>query len=110
MLRSSVHYKSRQQHDKANILADNWEHILNGEMSDQTEIEEYIARHKPTWKHEDLRDLDAEVSDDEVTAAIRKCKRDKACGPDDLNNEWYLGHIESLVPILTRVFNDCFET
>ncbi|OWZ05784.1 Reverse transcriptase precursor [Phytophthora megakarya] len=50
------------------------------------------------------------MSEETVTAAIKRCKGDKACGPDDLGNEWYLDHFDSVAPILTLVFNNSFNT
>lgn len=97
-------------HDKANILADNWAEIFNGEAVAKADIDGYVARHKQAWTAEDLSDVDAAITEDEVAAANKKCKRDKACGPDDLSNEWYQDHADLLVPILTQVFNDCMET
>jgi len=36
-----------------------------------------------------MADLDAEITEKEVTAAIAVGKPDKAVGPDDLGNSWY---------------------
>lgn len=96
---------ARPIHDKADILADSWRTNFNGEASTKEDIEAYVARHKDNWAHEDLSDVDAEITEEEVAEAIRKCKREKACGPDDLTNECYQDHVESLVLILTIVLH-----
>ncbi|OWZ05533.1 Reverse transcriptase precursor [Phytophthora megakarya] len=49
--------------------------------------------------------MDAIITEDEVQAAIKRCKRGKAAGPDRLGNDWYKDHSEQLLPILTALFS-----
>lgn len=108
-LQSRARGGARKEHDQANVLAESWETIFNGVPSDKDNATEYIERMAKHWKAEDLSDVDEEITEIEVQAAIMKCKIGKACGPDELSNEWYRDNIENLVPILTRMFNDCLE-
>lgn len=100
---------TRVTHDKANILADSWAEIFNGEAEAKDTIDDFIAQYRGQWSKMDMSDLDDEITEEEVAAAIAKCKPGKACGPDELGNEWYRDHGAQLVPILTRLFNDCME-
>lgn len=83
---SQVQGKGRHQHDKANIIADNWEQIFNGSAETKEGLTEYVERHKAKWNAVDMTDVEAKFTVDEVRAAIRAYKRDKACGPDELSN------------------------
>ncbi|GMF59556.1 unnamed protein product [Phytophthora fragariaefolia] len=99
--------RNREHHDKANIPADSWTEIFNGSAEDKASIDKFIEQYSGKWKTIDMADLDAEFSEVEVQAAIDKCKSGKACGPNELPNEWYRHHGKALVPVLTRIFNDC---
>ncbi|GMF14993.1 unnamed protein product [Phytophthora fragariaefolia] len=99
--------RNREHNDKANILADSWMEIFNGSAEDKASIDKFIEQYSGKWKKIDMADLDAEFSEVEVQAAIDKCKSGKACGPDELPNEWYRDHGKALVPVLTRIVNDC---
>ncbi|KAE9274482.1 hypothetical protein PR003_g29596 [Phytophthora rubi] len=97
----------RSDHDKSNIMADSWFEIFNGQADEKDDIASYIAQYQDQWKRIDLTEIDADIMEDEVAEAIRRCKPGKAVGPDQLGNEWYRDHAEELVPILTKLFNDC---
>jgi len=96
----------RRQHDKSNIMADSWNDIFNGQAEEKEQIEAYISGMRADWQQGDLSDVDEAITEEEVVAAIRRCKPGKAVGPDDLGNEWYRDHSDALVPILTTLFND----
>jgi hypothetical protein len=70
----------------------------------------FIGKYSPRWKKTDLAALDEDITEEEVSAAIGCCKSGKACGPDDLSNKWYKDHAVLLVPVLTRLYNDCMIT
>jgi hypothetical protein len=100
----------RRQHDKSNIMADSWNDIFNGQAEEKEQIEAYISGMRADWQQGDLSDVDEAITEEEVVAAIRRCKPGKAVGPDDLGNEWYRDHSDALVPILTTLFNECMDT
>ncbi|KAG2796462.1 hypothetical protein PC113_g22094 [Phytophthora cactorum] len=54
--------------------------------------------------------MDEEITETEVASALKKRKRDNACGPDELGNDSYLDNDTFLVPVLTKLFNACLDT
>ncbi|KAE9175492.1 hypothetical protein PF002_g28779 [Phytophthora fragariae] len=64
---------------------------------------------KHKWRKTDLAGMDDPITEEEVEAAIKKCKRGKAAGPDRLGNDWYKDHLDDLRPILTTLFNKWME-
>ncbi|OWZ01805.1 Reverse transcriptase precursor [Phytophthora megakarya] len=62
------------------------------------------------WAPKLWPDLYEEIDAEETRDAIGRCRAGKACGPDDLGNEWYMDHVDELVPILTSLYNDCMDT
>jgi hypothetical protein len=99
--------QERSVQDTANILRDSWEDILNGEAEDRESIGNFISRYSAKWNKLDMSELDDHITEAEVLVAIAACKAGKACGPDDLSNEWYRDHNMALAPILTTLFNAC---
>ncbi|GMF19803.1 unnamed protein product [Phytophthora fragariaefolia] len=99
----------RNVHDKANILADSWAEIFSGKAEMPDKMSAFIGKYSQDWQKVDLADLDDEITEAEVAAAIARCKTGKACGPDLFGNEWYTDHAKLLTPILTRLFNDCLD-
>jgi len=99
----------RHCHDKANILRDSWSETFSGQAEDKRNIEQFIGRYSPKWERVDMAEMDSSITEEQVVAAIARCKAGKACGPDELGNDWYKAHGEALAPVLTRIFNDCLE-
>ena len=58
---------------------------------------------------ENETDLNQEISDAEIKAAINALKNNKAAGPDMLINEFYKASIDICMPFLSRYFNFIFE-
>ncbi|KAE8910880.1 hypothetical protein PF005_g15599 [Phytophthora fragariae] len=90
-------------------MADSWADIFNGQAEEKEAIEGYVAKFQTAWRRVDHSEIDDEITELEVEAAINKCKAGEAVGPDDLGNEWYQDHIKELVPIQTKLFNDCLN-
>ncbi|GAB9476292.1 reverse transcriptase [Globisporangium polare] len=65
-----------------------------------------IERDKST---ELVSSLAAPITEEEVAAALKKCKRGKECGPDELGNDFYRDHADAITPILTRLYNHWFD-
>jgi hypothetical protein len=78
----------RKEDDKANIMRDAWEEILNGGV-ENADRDAFIDRYRHKWAKVEMEELDDEITEEVVRAAITACKTGKACGPDDLGNEWY---------------------
>lgn len=104
---SRVQGSQVERHDKPNLLAESWESIFNGKIAAPESIPAYVDRLAKRWGESDLADIDTAFTETEVEAAIKRCKRGKACGPDELGNEWYRDNMSDLVPILTKLFNIC---
>ena len=52
-----------------------------------------------------FEELDANITESEVKACIKKLKRDKSCGSDSLLNEYFLEARDILLSHLTEIFN-----
>ncbi|GMF29166.1 unnamed protein product [Phytophthora fragariaefolia] len=100
---------TRDTHDRPISAAESWENIFRWEAEDKSNIDDFIGIYSKKWKQVDLPELDEEITEVEVAAAIAKGKRGKACGPDQLGNEWYRDHAAALTPVLTRIYNECLE-
>ncbi|KAG2804595.1 hypothetical protein PC118_g5662 [Phytophthora cactorum] len=99
----------RDIHDKTSILTDHWFACLNGIAGSPGEADAFIQKYMERWQKTDVTELDDEITEDEVAAAIAKCKLGKSCGPDNLGNEWYKDYHSLLTPLLTRLYNACMQ-
>ncbi|GMF50901.1 unnamed protein product [Phytophthora fragariaefolia] len=108
-LKQTNGHTERGPADKANIFADAGFPIMNYNNVDRKSIDEYVERFKNGWAKPDLSGMDNRITETEVEAAIRKCKRGKAGGPDKLGNNWYKDHSKALTPLLTTLYNRWIE-
>ncbi|GMG15426.1 unnamed protein product [Phytophthora fragariaefolia] len=101
---------SRQAHDKADILADAWQPILQQPETRAEDIRKVVG-----WDTTELPSsaeqiaIDDPITKEDIVAAIRACKRGKAAGPDRLGNGWYRDFEEQLLPILVILLNVWFD-
>ncbi|KAF1316936.1 reverse transcriptase, partial [Globisporangium splendens] len=45
------------------------------------------------------------INSSEIKQAVKKCKRGKAHGPDELGNDWYRDHCDEITGLFERLFN-----
>ncbi|KAF1336475.1 reverse transcriptase, partial [Globisporangium splendens] len=45
------------------------------------------------------------IDSSEIKQAVKKCKRGKAHGPDELGNDWYRDHCDEITGLFERLFN-----
>ena len=57
----------------------------------------------------DINDLDGEITEAEVRLAIKKLKNNKAAGLDGVSSEFLKAAEDSIVPFLTKLFNNMFN-
>jgi hypothetical protein len=81
-------------------MRDAWDDILNGMVDDPADRDALIDRYKHKWAKVELAELDDEIDEAAVRAAIHTCKAGKAGGPDKLSDAWYREHCELLVYVL----------
>ncbi|GMF38275.1 unnamed protein product [Phytophthora lilii] len=108
-LRAREGAPDRGAHNKVETLADHWVDVFNGRTDQPGDIKSYVDKFKDQWETQDLSDIDKAITEPEVMAAIGKWKLGKACGPDNISNEWYRDDAEQVVPILTRLYNVCLR-
>ncbi|OWZ15502.1 Reverse transcriptase precursor [Phytophthora megakarya] len=88
------------------MFADAWNPIFNQQKATEKDITDSLSWTREHHGPDDAsKALIAEITEEEVAAAIRACSPGKACGPDSLSNDWYRDFEEQLTPILTIWFN-----
>lgn len=96
---SAGHGPNRSQ-ELAEDMANGWRPIMQRATIDAPTARVFldaIERDKTTELDSSLA---APITKEEVAAALKKCKRGKACGPDELGNDFYRDHADALTPIL----------
>ena len=70
------------------------------------EIKEFLEKcDLPKLDHDAAAELDAEITLDEVKAAIVQFPNNKAPGPDGFGAEFYKAYSSLLAPLILRMFN-----
>ncbi|XP_077978836.1 uncharacterized protein LOC144434256 [Glandiceps talaboti] len=54
--------------------------------------------------------LNARITDEEILTAVSELKKGKAAGPDGIPSEFYKCTVNRLLPLMSDLFNDIFET
>ena len=89
---------------KANSLADAWIPIFQGSTKSQNVVP-VIDWMRPGSTHDvSFFRWSYLITEARVAAAMKDCKLRKACGPDELGNDWYRQYTEVLVPLLTQLY------
>lgn len=94
----------------ADLMAEGWGPTMQQQQAGLDEIRTYLQQVLPPEFGDLLTPLTASISDEEIRAAIKRCKRSKAHGPDELGNDWYRDHEEDLVPLFKKLFNLWYST
>ena len=90
-------------------MGDGWQGVMQHPAAGLDLIDGFVAALPSRAGVEDLEGLCDHVTKAEVRKAIRKCHRGKACGPDELGNDWYRHYIDDPVPLLTKLCNIWLE-
>lgn len=95
----------------ADTMANGWTEILQQRGANQVEIDQYFMQiPRSEAKAMGPRELDARIETTEVAAALRRCHRGKAQGPDGLPNDWYRDNMDRLAPIIAALFSRWLRT
>ena len=92
---------------------DHFESLFNGGNDIENFIGDDINEHdieldEPSDEIEE-HIFNSEITDDEIVTAIRSMKRGKAPGPDGLVPEVFIYGIDTLLPLINRLFNRLFR-
>jgi exonuclease III len=71
----------------ADQMADGWMGLMQQPSENSENIKSYLDTVVPPASATDLSPLDTRITTTEITEAIKRCKRGKAQGPDELNND-----------------------
>ncbi|KAF1317317.1 Reverse transcriptase precursor, partial [Globisporangium splendens] len=89
----------------ANAMADGWRAVMQQNQVGVEQIRQYLSKVSPPTGTLSLDSLSSPVSEDEIRAAIKRCRRGKAHGTFELSNDWYRNNVERLTPIFVRIMN-----
>ena len=83
----------------ADEMADGWAHTMTHSFSCPEGTAAFLFRTSQSDRVDDTAVTSAVPADD-VTAALKRLKRGKAAGPDEINNTFYRDYADALGPIL----------
>ncbi|KAF1318321.1 reverse transcriptase, partial [Globisporangium splendens] len=89
----------------ADMMAAGWAGVMQQPSCNKRDIDRYLDKIPTQPRHSSFQALADPMTPEEVAKAIKQWKRGKACGPDELGNDWYRNQQDRLVLVLTQFFN-----
>ena len=99
------------QANAAKITKQEWlshfEKLFAGDSLDDPELFQNIEIDEPDDEIEHLI-FNERISDDEIVHAVKHLKRGKSAGPDGILPEFFIDCIDTLLPVISKLFNRLF--
>ncbi|KAF1328529.1 reverse transcriptase, partial [Globisporangium splendens] len=89
----------------ADDMGEGWKSIMQQAPTLQTDIDQILDPGTAIPPSDRLGFLLKPIDSSEIKQAVKKCKRGKAHGPDELGNDWYRDHCDEITGLFERLFN-----
>ncbi|KAF1328041.1 reverse transcriptase, partial [Globisporangium splendens] len=89
----------------ADDMGEGWKSIMQQTPTLQTDIDQILDPGTAIPPSDRLGFLLKPIDSSEIKQAVKKCKRGKAHGPDELGNDWYRDHCDEITGLFERLFN-----
>ncbi|KAF1329640.1 reverse transcriptase, partial [Globisporangium splendens] len=98
-------YGPRRSRELADDMGEGWKSIMQQAPTLQTDIDQILDPGTAIPPSDRLGFLLKPINSSEIKQAVKKCKRGKAHGPDELGNDWYRDHCDEITGLFERLFN-----
>ncbi|KAF1315300.1 reverse transcriptase, partial [Globisporangium splendens] len=98
-------YGPMYSRELADDMGEGWESIMQQAPTLQTDIDQILDPGTAIPPSDRLGFLFKPINSSEIKQAVKKCKRGKAHGPDELGNDWYRDHCGEITGLFERLFN-----
>ncbi|KAF1328105.1 reverse transcriptase, partial [Globisporangium splendens] len=98
-------YGPMRSRELADDMGEGWKSIMQQAPTLQTDIDQILDPGTAIPPSDRLGFLLKPVNSSEIKQAVKKCKRGKAHGPDELGNDWYRDHCDEITDLFERLFN-----
>ena len=108
-------FEKRKYNVKSELSNDDfYNHFLNLALNEPTsnnEIDNFLTNYDTIDTDDSVSSLiDNDITEREISNAIHKLKKNKACGYDGLLNEYFINCMNVLMPCLLILFNTVFKS
>ncbi|KAF1333737.1 reverse transcriptase, partial [Globisporangium splendens] len=98
-------YGPMRSRELADDMGEGWKSIMQQTPTLQTDIDQILDPGTAIPPSDRLGFLLKPINSSEIKQAVKKCKRGKAHGPDELGNDWYRDHCDEITGLFERLFN-----
>ncbi|KAF1327318.1 reverse transcriptase, partial [Globisporangium splendens] len=98
-------YGPMRSRELADDMGEGWKSIMQQAPTLQTDIDQILDPGTAVPPSDRLGFLLKPIDSSEIKQAVKKCKRGKAHGPDELGNDWYRDHCDEITGLFERLFN-----
>ncbi|KAF1326887.1 reverse transcriptase, partial [Globisporangium splendens] len=89
-------YGPMRSRELADDMGEGWKSIMQQAPTLQTDIDQILDPGTAIPPSDRLGFLLKPINSSEIKQAVKKCKRGKAHGPDELGNDWYRDHCDEI--------------
>ncbi|KAF1328525.1 reverse transcriptase, partial [Globisporangium splendens] len=89
-------YGPMRSRELADDMGEGWKSIMQQAPTLQTDIDQILDPGTAIPPSDRLGFLFKPINSSEIKQAVKKCKRGKAHGPDELGNDWYRDHCDEI--------------
>ncbi|KAF1334172.1 reverse transcriptase, partial [Globisporangium splendens] len=98
-------YGPMRSRELADDMGEGWKSIMQQAPALQTDIDQILDPGTAIPPSDRLGFLLKPIDSSEIKQAVKKYKRGKAHGPDELGNDWYRDHCDEITGLFERLFN-----
>ncbi|KAF1320195.1 Dmx protein 1, partial [Globisporangium splendens] len=98
-------YGPMRSRELADDMGEGWKSIMQQAPTLQTDIDQILDPGTAIPPSDRLGFLLKPINSSEIKQAVKKRKRSKAHGPDELGNDWYKDHCDEITGLFERLFN-----
>ncbi|TDH73981.1 uncharacterized protein CCR75_003321 [Bremia lactucae] len=107
-LGSKAQLGSNRSQELADEMADGWGQIMTHSFARFEETAAFLDRAAPPAQVDDFS-VTSSISTEDVSAALKRLRRGKAAGPDELNDTFYRDYAAELAPISAALYTRWLE-
>ena len=108
------HFQKRRQTTRSELTTDDFlnhfRNLASSEPNVNHEVDEFLSNYHTHADSSYFNTLDADITEKEIYDAIHSLKNNKACGYDNVLNEYFIICKDVLMPCLHLLFNNVFKS
>ena len=108
------HFKKRKKSTISDLnnndFLNHFRNLASNEPNTNDDVEDFLSNYDQHTNNPLFKELNSDITEQEISEAIHKLKNNKACGYDNVLNEYFINCGDVLMPCLLLLFNNVFKS